>query len=52
MIQYRRGIEDGVWQSLWHFRETCSDYPSRNFMVAEEKVPDEAICPACQDLPH
>lgn len=47
LVEYRRGIENGRWQSVWHFHESCLYYPTRSFIIAEENLPVEIVCSKC-----
>ena len=49
---YRRGFEGKGGQSqlqkLWHFDEKCVAYPTRNFVIREDRPPDDDLCSQCQ----
>jgi hypothetical protein len=46
-LDYRRGVENSVWQKLWHFSELCDSYPSRNFTVRHDRPSDDELCSRC-----
>ena len=52
MRDYRRGIENTggqtLWQKLWHFNDKCEGYPTRNFMVRQDRPSDDDLCSQCQ----
>ena len=49
-IDYRRGVADDAWQTLWHYHEDCPRYPSRNFAVSKKKPSDDDLCSRCASL--
>ena len=52
MTIYLRGLEREqghyVSQKLWHFDETCDDYPTRNFAIQYDKPLAEDLCRRCR----
>jgi len=36
-----------VMQTVWHFNESCQDYPNRNFMTLREKPLNAELCTRC-----
>jgi hypothetical protein len=50
MCDYRRGVSEDKWQTLWHFVPTCPSYPARNFMVQDKKPDDDVLCSRCWNL--
>ena len=52
MRDYRRGLENKagqtLWQKLWHFSDKCEGYPTRNFMVRQDRPSDDDLCSQCQ----
>ena len=53
-MDYRRGLEQKTgkfkWQQLWHFSESCEDYPTRNFVVRKDTPPSSELCRRCEEL--
>lgn len=51
VVEYRRGIEfngsQTVWQKLWHFSDKCEAYPTRNFVIRQDKPSDDDLCSRC-----
>lgn len=47
---YRRGIQGGNWQRLWHFSKSCPSYPNRNFIVERTRPSDDDLCSRCESL--
>jgi hypothetical protein len=45
--EYRRGVELGVWQRLWHFNEMCPSFPTRSFAIRKETPSDDELCARC-----
>ena len=52
MLDYRRGIENGNWQRLWHFVPDCPSYPGRNFLTQRSKPDEDELCSRCWNLSH
>lgn len=50
MLDYRRGIENGNWQKLWHFVPDCPNYPGRNFCIQRTKPDEDELCSRCWNL--
>lgn len=50
-LDYRRGIEREhnklKWQRLWHFNEACASYPTRNFIVRNDRPRSSELCSDC-----
>ena len=50
-MDYRRGIEREhnklKWQRLWHFNEACASYPTRNFIVRNDRPQSSELCSDC-----
>ena len=49
-MHYRRGVDGKKWQTVWHFNEQCSDYPTRGFAIAEYPPFDGDVCLQCKSL--
>jgi hypothetical protein len=49
--EYRLGLDvskgEPKWQTLWHFDNDCRSYPTRNFMIREDRPPDDELCSRC-----
>ena len=45
--EYRRGFKDGIWQKLWHFEETCPNFPRRAFLIRNVKPSEDELCSRC-----
>ena len=49
---FRRGIEEKrgrmQWQKVWHFNEQCERYPTRNFVVRNDRPSDDDLCNQCE----
>lgn len=50
MTEYRRGVENKVWQELWHFNPRCDGYPERSFAIRQDKPSDDFLCSRCVAL--
>jgi hypothetical protein len=50
MLDYRRGIQNGTWQRLWHFVPSCPSYPARNFQIQRLKPDEDELCSRCWNL--
>jgi len=47
---YRRGINGGKSQRLWHFNGACPDYPTQTFIIEHIRPSDEDLCTRCASL--
>ena len=52
MAEFRRGLvmnkaRERVMQTVWHFNESCQDYPNRNFVTLREKPLNAELCTRC-----
>jgi hypothetical protein len=57
MTDYRRALQqnnDGrwAWEALWHFNETCLEFPNRNFAVRQDRPLDGDLCSQCRAQIH
>jgi hypothetical protein len=47
--EYRRGVENErgqtLWQRLWHFNDKCEGYPTRNFVVRQDRPSERPLQP-------
>ena len=44
MVVYRRAIVTVRKNNLWHWREECQSYPSRDFASSNDKPADDELC--------
>ncbi len=45
---YRRA--QAAFGGAWHWVETCSGWPTTNFLEQLDRPPGEALCPTCRTL--
>ena len=45
---YRRA--QNAFDGLWHWVETCTGWPTANFLEQLDRPPGEALCPTCKTL--
>ena len=45
---YRRA--QAAFGGVWHWVETCSGWPTTNFLEQLDRPPGEALCPTCRTL--